>query len=125
MNDSQTEFLERLVVDRATGLIGPRKHLLHAADSFRPWVGTPVAVFTGMYESTASHDPERSIHTEGGRLYGLDEFTGLLTGDYQYVLLEGEALVNEFADDVASAGFASILENERGELFRLATLGAP
>ena len=125
VNDSQTEFLERLVVDRATGLIGPRTHLLHAADSFRPWVGTPVAVFTGMYESTASHDPERSIHTEGGRLYGLDEFTGLLTGDYQYVLLEGEALVNEFADDVASAGFASILENEQGELFRLATLGAP
>ena len=42
-----------------------------------------------------------------------------------YVLLEGDELVGELGDDVAAAGFASILANERGELFRRASLSAP
>jgi hypothetical protein len=125
VNAAQQELLDRLAADRRSGLIGRDTQLLHAADSFRPWVGTPVAVFSGIYESTASHDPERSIHTEGGRLHGLDEFATLLNGTYDYVLLEGDALVAELGDDVADAGFASILVNERGELFRRGSLGAP
>ena len=125
LNAAQRQLLDRLDADRAGGLIGPNTRLLHAAESFRPWVGTPVAVFTGIYESTASYDPERSIHTEGGRLHGLEEFPTLLHGGYDYVLLEGDALVAEYADEVTGAGFGSILVNERGELFRRATLAAP
>ena len=121
VNASQRQLLDRLEADRAAGLVGPTTRLLHAAESFRPWVGTPVAVFTGIYESTASYDPERSIHTEGGRLHDLSEFATLLQGDYGYVLLEGDALVAELGGDVVEAGYASILVNERGELFRRAS----
>ena len=122
---SQQQLLDLLEADRAAGLIGSNTHLLHAAESFRPWVGTPIAVFTGIYESTASHDPERSIHTEGGRLHDLSEFATLLQGDYGYVLLEGDALVAELSGEVADAGYTSILVNERGELFRRATRASP
>ena len=122
---SQRQLLDRLEADRDIGLIGRTTRLLHAAESFRPWVGTPVAVFTGIHESTASHDPERSIHTEGGRLHDLSEFGTLLQGDYDYVLLEGDALVGTLGGEVAEAGYRSILVNERGELFRRGTLDAP
>ncbi|MGH2386398.1 MAG: hypothetical protein ACRDGB_15305, partial [Candidatus Limnocylindria bacterium] len=125
VNGSQQKVLDRLETDLANGLIGPDTHLLHAAESFRPWVGTPVAVFTGIYESTASHDPERSIHTEGGRLHDLAEFDGLAEGDYDYVLLEGDALVADHRDAVMDAGFSSILVNERGELFARASSSMP
>ena len=125
LNEPQRELIGRLDEDRRAGLIDPDTRLLHAADSFRPWVGTPVAVFTGIVESTASHDPERSIHTEGGRLYGLEEFGTLLGRDFDYVLLEGDALVAELGGQVADAGFASILVNERGELFRRLPQAAP
>ncbi|MGQ0608888.1 MAG: hypothetical protein ACT4OQ_10560 [Chloroflexota bacterium] len=125
VNGSQQEVLDRLETERADGRIGPDTHLLHAAESFRPWVGTPVAVFTGIYESTASHDPERSIHTEGGRLHDLAEFATLVEGDYDYVLLEGEALVAGHRGAVMDAGFSSILVNERGELFARATSSMP
>jgi hypothetical protein len=125
VNGSQQQLLDRFEADRADGLIGPNTQLLHAADSFRPWVGTPVAVFTGIFESTAAHDPERSIHTEGGRLHDLSEFPALLQGEYDYVLLEGDDLVGELGDEVAAAGFSSIMVNERGELFRRASLSSP
>ena len=125
VNAAQQQLLDRLEADRASGLIGPNTQLLHAADSFRPWVGTPMAVFSGIYESTASYDPERSIHTEGGRLHGLEEFATLLNGEYDYVLLEGDALVADLGDEVAEAGFGSILVNERGELFRRTSRAAP
>ena len=121
----QRQLLDRLEADRAGGLIGRTTQLLHAAESFRPWVGTPIAVFTGIDESTASYDPERSIHTEGGRLHDLSEFGTLLQGGYDYVLLEGDALITALGDEVAEAGYRSILINERGELFRRATLEAP
>ena len=125
VNASQQQLLDRLNTDRVDGLIGEDTHLLHAAESFRPWVGTPVAVFTGIVESTASYDPERSIHTEGGRLHDLAEFGTLVNGDFDYVLLEGQALVAELGEQVTAAGFTTILANERGELFRRTSLAMP
>jgi hypothetical protein len=121
---SQVELLNRLDAERAQGLIGPTTRLLHAAEGFRPWVGTPVAVFTGIYESTASYDPERSIHTDGGRLYALDQFPQLLRDGYEYVLVEGDDLTNALGPEVEAAGYTLIFANARGDLYRLASIGA-
>jgi hypothetical protein len=120
---SQMELFDRLDEERAQGRIGPTTQLLHAAEGFRPWVGTPVAVFTGIYESTASYDPERSIHTDGGRLYALDEFPRLLRRGYAYVLVEGQELTDLLRPGVEAAGYNLIFANGRGELFRHASLG--
>jgi hypothetical protein len=119
---SQVQLFERLDEERAQGRIGPTTQLLHAAEGFRPWVGTPVAVFTGIYESTASYDPERSIHTDGGRLYALDEFPRLLGEGYAYVLVEGQELTNLLRPGVEAAGYRLIFANGRGELYRHASL---
>ena len=119
---SQRELLDKLDAERRLGLIGPRTQLLHAADSFRAWVRTPVAVFTGIYETTVSYDPERSIHTDGGRLYDLAEFEALVHGTdrYGYVLIEGADLVDQFRAMVERAGYTLIFENDRGQLYRRA-----
>lgn len=118
VNASQMELLNKLEAERRLGLIGPRTHLLHVAESFRAWVRTPVAVFIGIYESTVSYDPERSIHTGGGRLYGMAKFEDLLHGNYSYVLIEGADLVGRLRAKVEQAGYKLIFENDRGQLYR-------
>lgn len=122
VNDAQEQILDQLRIDHAAGLIDSRTRLLHLADSFRPWVGTPVAVFTGISETTASFDPERSIHTEGGRLLDMSEVPGRLDDGYGYVLVEGDGLVDEFGAQVEAAGYVPILQNERGILYRATSL---
>lgn len=123
VNASQRELLNKLEAERRLGLIGPRTHLLHAAESFRAWVRTPVAVFTGIYESTVSYDPERSIHTNGGRLYDMAEFEALVHGNYSYVLIEGADLVGRLRARVERAGYKLIFENDRGQLYRRLVIG--
>ncbi|MEO8510424.1 MAG: hypothetical protein ABI534_04200 [Chloroflexota bacterium] len=122
VNDAQEQILDQLRTDHAAGLIDSRTRILHLADSFRPWVGTPVAVFTGISETTASFDPERSIHTEGGRLLDMSEVPGQLDDGYGYVLVEGGALVDEFGAQIQAAGYVPITQNGRGILFRAASL---
>jgi hypothetical protein len=123
LNDAQEQIVARLDADREAGIVTDQTRILHLAESFRPWVGTPIAVFTGITESTASLDPERSIHTEGGRLLDLSQVPAELGAGYDYVLVEGAPLVDEYDAQVAAAGFVPILENERGILFRAASLG--
>lgn len=122
VNDAQEQILDQLRTDHAAGLVDSRTRILHLADSFRPWVGTPVAVFTGINETTASLDPERSIHTEGGRLLDMSEVPTQLGAGYGYVLVEGSALVDEYRGQVEAAGYVPVVENERGVLFRAASL---
>jgi hypothetical protein len=122
LNDAQEQIVARLDADREAGIVTDQTRILHLAESFRPWVGTPIAVFTGITESTASLDPERSIHTEGGRLLDLSQVPAELDAGYDYVLVEGAPLVEEYDAQVAAAGFVPILENERGILFRAASL---
>ena len=122
VNDAQEQMLDQLRTDQAAGIVTHRTRILHLADSFRPWVGTPLAVFTGITETTASFDPERSIHTEGGRLLDMTDVAGALDDGYGYVLVEGGALVEQYRPMVEEAGFVPLVENERGILFRAASL---
>lgn len=123
LNEAQEQIVARLDADRQAGLVDSETRILHLAESFRPWVGTPIAVFTGITESTASLDPERSIHTEGGRLLDLAQVPAELAAGYDYVLVEGAGLVAQYGTQVAAAGFEPIVENERGVLFRAGGLG--
>lgn len=126
LNEAQEQIVAQLDADRRAGIVDSETRILHLAESFRPWVGTPLAVFTGITESTASLDPERSIHTEGGRLLDLAEVPAQLDAGYDYVLVEGAGLVAQFRVQVEAAGFVPVLENERGVLFRAASLdGGP
>jgi hypothetical protein len=127
VNASQAQLLDSLRAERERGVLTSDSHLLHVAESFRPWVATPVAVFTGIQESTASFDPERSIHAEGGRLHDIAELLPLLGQGYDYLLIEGPTLVAEWRGSAESAGYRSIFANDRGELFRHGSVeaGAP
>ena len=116
ISQPQADLLRSLLADAHSTGAGSDARILHLAESFRPWVGTPVAVFTGVVESTASLDPERSIHTEGGRLYHLNEVPELLATDFDYVLIEGAPLVGEWTDDAEAAGFSVLQANDRGVL---------
>ncbi len=114
----QVEVLQELVDARRRGEITSETRLLHVAESFRPWVGTPVAVYTGITETTVAADAEQSIHTEGGRLFFPEELPRLLEEPFEVLFLEGDDVVDDWADDAAAAGFEAILTNERGQLYR-------
>lgn len=92
--------------------------VLHVARSFQPWVAIPLAVFTGVMETTATLDPERSIHTEGGRLLDVADLPELLAADYPpYVVLEPAGLDPGLAATIEAAGYRSIFANDVAVLF--------
>ena len=95
--------------------------VLHLARSFQQWVAAPLGVFDGVTETFISLDPEASLHTVGGRLFGFDRLAGDLgSGAFRYVVLEPDGLTDELAGQITAAGYRSIFANERGEVFALA-----
>lgn len=120
----------RLVVDAAgtsvvgalrdeerTGRLGPDSSVLHVAKSFQQWASVPIGVFTGAMETTLSLDPEHSIHTVGGRLYGLDSLGTSLAGRPAYVVLEQAGLPSSVRDRIIAAGYRLMFANARAEIF--------
>jgi hypothetical protein len=106
------DLIDVIRAEQHAGRLGPRSEVLHVADSFQHWSATPLAVFTGVMETSVSHDPERSPHTVGGRLHHLDELASLLDQRFEYVVLEGDVRTR-FLDDVEAARYRTIYQNAR------------
>ena len=124
VNAEQQEVLDALRVEIDARRITARTPVLHVARSFQPWASIPLAVFTGVMETTATLDPERSIHTEGGRLLDVADLPALLAADYPYVVLEPAGLEAGLEAAIEAAGYRPIFANQRAVLFeRLARLG--
>ncbi len=105
--------------EQVTGRLGPRTQLLHIAPSFQQWVATPLGVLTGVMETTASEDPEDSVHTVGGRLHGLDELDELLaSGAFSYVVIQGYGPEGGYLEDVQAGGYELISQGEGWQLLR-------
>jgi hypothetical protein len=114
----RAELVDAVREQQRAGEIGPSTALLHVAPSFQQWEATPLGVFTGVIESDATSDPERSIHTVGGRLHDIRRMHRLLGPRYPWLVVEGitESWPLEAA---ASAGYRPVWRNERAVLLRL------
>ena len=93
--------------------------VLHVAATFQDWGSVPLSVFDGVDETTASLDPEYSIHTAGGRLHSVAELPALLGPQFPYVVLEPAGLPAGTADQIAAAGYKPIFTNARAEILSL------
>jgi len=71
-------LIEAIRREQAAQRLRPATPVLHVAPSFQQWVATPLGVFTGVIETTATEDPEDSVHTVGGRLRDIADLDALL-----------------------------------------------
>jgi hypothetical protein len=93
--------------------------VLHVAATFQAWGSIPLSVFVGVDETSASLDPENSIHTAGGRLHSVDELPALLGPQFPYVVFEPAGLPTNTADELAAAGYKPVFTNSRAEILAL------
>jgi hypothetical protein len=113
----QQALLDALRAEIDAGRITGATPVLHVASSFQPWASIPLAVFTGVMETTATLDPERSIHTEGGRLLDVAELPALLAEAYPYVVLEPAGLDPRLSATIEAAGFQPLFANDVAILY--------
>jgi hypothetical protein len=116
LDEPRRELVAAVRAEVAAGRLGATSQVLHVAPSFQQWEATPLGVFAGVMESTATPDAERSIHTYGGRLYPLADLDTLLRQAYPYVVVEGYA--EPVVERVRAAGYAEVWRNERAVLLR-------
>ena len=95
--------------------------MLHIAASFQQWVSVPIGVFTGAIETSISLQPEVSIHTDGGRLYGFERLDAELAAGYGYVVLEPPKLPSDVVDSsktqILAAGYHPIWSNSQAIIY--------
>lgn len=103
--------------EQAADRIGPRTTLLHLAPSFQQWVVTPLGVMAGVIETSATPDPEDSLHTAGGRLRDIADLPSLLSEDFDYVVVEGLATSAGHDAAIARAGYDVVAEGAVWRLF--------
>jgi hypothetical protein len=81
----------------------------------------PIGVFTGAIETSISLQPEVSIHTDGGRLYGFERLDRELAAGYGYVVLEPSNLPPDVADaaraQIPAAGYRQIWSNTQAIIY--------
>jgi hypothetical protein len=94
--------------------------LLHVVPSFQPWIATPLGVFAGVLETTASEDPEESLHTVGGRLRDIADLDALVGPAFSYLVIEGYGLDRDYLARATAAGYEQIAQGDRWTLLRLA-----
>lgn len=114
-----TAIVAAIREEQAAGRIGPETQLLHVAPSFQAWVATPVGAFTGVLESTASEDPEDSLHTAGGRLNDVMEVSRLLGPAFPYLLIEGYMPEAGYIARADAAGYEPVASGNGWSLLRL------
>jgi hypothetical protein len=119
VDEPRQGIIDAVRAEIEAGRIGPDTPILHIASSFQQWVATPLGVFTGVRETTATPDAIESIHTVGGRLRHIDEVSALLDGCFDYVLFEpqGEDIPAGTRDRIVTAFYDTIFANGQGELF--------
>jgi hypothetical protein len=114
------EILDAVRAEIDAGQLRHDTPVLHVAKSFQQWVAAPLGVFDGVTETFVSLDPEASLHTVGGRLFGLERLPGFLAeGTYRYVVLEPDGLPDGLREQIAAGGYRSIFANGRGNVFAL------
>ena len=115
------EVVDAIRTEEAAGRLGPGTRVLHIASSFQQWASVPIGVFTGAIESSISLQPEVSIHTDGGRLYGFERLDQELAAGYGYVVLEPANLPSEVTDSatasILAAGYKRIWSNTQAILY--------
>jgi hypothetical protein len=113
--------VDALRAEEAAGRLGPTTKVLHIAASFQQWVSVPIGVFTGALETSISLQPEVSIHTDGGRLYGFERLDAELAAGYGYVVLEPPKLPSDVVDSsktqILAAGYHEIWSNAQAIIF--------
>jgi hypothetical protein len=112
------ELVTAVQQQQRAGSIGPASAVLHVAPSFQQWEATPLGVFTGVIETDATTDPERSIHTVGGRLYDIRRLRRMLGADYPWLVVEGMSESWPIAA-AEEAGYHLVWRNDRALLLRL------
>ena len=114
-------IVDALRAEEAAGRLGPRTKVLHIASSFQQWASVPIGVFTGAMETSISLQPEVSIHTDGGRLYGFERLDQELAADYGYVVLEPPQLPSDVVDSsktqILAAGYHQIWSNAQAIIY--------
>jgi hypothetical protein len=116
MDEPEADVVAALRAEIDAGRLRRDTQVLHVAASFQAWRSIPLAAFTGVIETTASLDPETSIHTAGGRLHSIAELPTLLAGPYEYVVLEPAGLPPDVAAPVTAAGYRQVYSNERAQI---------
>jgi hypothetical protein len=115
------EVVDAIRAEEAAGRLGPKTKVLHIAASFQQWVSVPIGVFTGAMETSISLQPEVSIHTDGGRLYGFERLDGELAAGYGYVVLEPPQLPSDVVDSsktqILAAGYHQIWSNAQAIIY--------
>ena len=113
--------VDALRAEEAAGRLGPKTQVLHIAASFQQWVSVPIGVFTGAMETSISLQPEVSIHTDGGRLYGFERLDAELAAGYGYVVLEPPKLPSDVVDSsktqILAAGYHQIWSNPQAIIY--------
>jgi hypothetical protein len=115
------QVVDELRAEEEAGRLGAGTRVLHIASSFQQWVSVPIGVFTGAIETSISMQPELSIHTEGGRLLGFDQFDQELATGYGYVVVEPSNLPGQLIDRVDSGlvagGYRQIWSNSQAAVY--------
>jgi hypothetical protein len=113
--------VDAIRAEEAAGRLGPGTRVLHLAASFQQWVSVPIGVFTGALETSISLQPEVSIHTDGGRLYGFERLDQELAAGYGYVVLEPPKLPSELVDSsttqILAAGYHQVWWNTQAIIY--------
>jgi len=117
IDSDELELLDRLRQEIAAGRLTAGTRVLHVSLSFQQWVSTPLGVFAGIIETAASEETQVSIHTAGGRLFALDKLDQLLDDGFAYVVYEPKDLTVPVRTQIVAAGYRSIWQNDRGEIF--------
>jgi hypothetical protein len=113
----ERDLLDRLRQEIDAGRLTATTRVLHVSFSFQQWVSTPLGVFAGIMETASSEETQVSIHTAGGRLFGLDQLSRLLHDGFAYVVYEPRKLTVPVRTKILAAGFKPIWKNTRGEIF--------
>jgi hypothetical protein len=121
IDGSAQEVVDFLRAEQAAGRLRSTTRVLHLASTFQQWGSVPIGVFTGAIETSISLQPELSIHTDGGRLYGFDQLDVELAEGYGYVVVEPDRLPASLLDtattQVESAGYHVVWQNARAIVY--------
>jgi hypothetical protein len=116
------QVVDQLRAEESAGRLGPSTRVLNIASSFQQWTSVPIGVFTGAMETSISLQPELSIHTVGGRLYGFDRLPQELASDYGYVVLQpgniSPDLISQTKALLSADGYSSMWSNSLVTIYR-------
>ncbi len=116
---SGTALIAAIRTEQAAGRLGATTAVLHIAPSFTMVVATPLAVFTGVMETTATLDPTSDIPADGGRLLAQSAVPQLLGPGYPYLVIEGYAPGTAFDAEAAAAGYVQLAAGDGWRLLAL------